>query len=138
MKLVHKNPASGDDGSGDMLSKAKQLEKKGDMDTAAEAYEKIIKKNPVDEYAYNRLMIIHRKNKEYKKEKAVIDTAIKAFQQFYNKSLRLPATPRIKTLSKAILKATGLADKTGKLIYEREPLYRWNKRRELVIKKIKG
>jgi tetratricopeptide (TPR) repeat protein len=138
MKLVYKNPA-GNDGPGDMLSKAKQLEKEGDLGRAAAAYEKIIKKNPVNEYAYNRLMIIYRKNKDYKKEKAIIDAAIRAIQQFYSDSLKLSHSSRVKTLSKAILKATGLADKTtGKLFYEREPLYRWNKRRELVIKKIKG
>ena len=135
--MVHKNLA-GNDEPDDLLSKAKQLEKEGDLVGATAVYEKIIKKNPVNEYAYNRLMIIHRKNKEYKKEKTVLDAAIKAFHQFYSESLRLPATPKIKSLSKAILKATGLADKTtGKVIYEREPLYKWNKRRELVIKKIK-
>lgn len=137
MKLVHKNLKSSDE-PGDILSKAKQLEKEGDMEGAIAAYEKIIKKNRVNEYAYDRLMIIHRKNKQYKKEKAIIDAAITAFQQFYSDSLRLFPSPRVKTLSKAILKATGLADKsTGKLLYEREPLYRWNKRRELVLKKIK-
>lgn len=137
MKLVHKNLA-GNDGPDDMLSKAKQLEKQGDFEEAIAVYEKIIKKNPVNEYVYNRLMIIHRKNKKYKKEKAVIDAAIKAFQQLYSKSLRLSPTSKVKALSKQILKATGLADKTtGKLLYEREPLYRWNKRRELLLRKIK-
>ena len=138
MKLVHKN-LIGNDGPGDMLSKAKQLEKEGDLNGAITVYEKIIKKNPVNEYAYNRLMIIHRKNKDYRKEKAIIDEAIAAFQRLYSESLRLSPSARVKTLSKQILKATGLADKkTGKLLYERQPLYRWNKRRELVMKKIKG
>jgi len=136
MKLAHKNHKHDDD-SGDLLNKAKRLEKQGSTDEATSVYEKIISKDPYDENAYNRLMIIHRKNKEYKKEKAVLDAAIKAFQQLYSESLKVSATPRIKTLSKQILKATGLADKSGNLLYEREPLYRWNKRRELVIKKIK-
>ncbi len=137
MKLVHKNPG-GDDGPEDLLARAKRLEKQGEMEEATAIYEKIIKKSPVHEYAYNRLMIIHRKSKEYKKEKAVIDAAIKTFQQFYSNSLKLSPTSKVKTLSKAILKVTGLADKTtGKLLYEREPIYRWNKRKELVIKKIK-
>jgi len=136
MKLAHKN-LKDDDEPGDLLNKAKQLEKQGEMEEAASVYEKIIRKDPFDENAYNRLMIIHRKNKEYKKEKAILDAAIKAFQQLYAESLRLPVPPRIKSLSKQILKATGLADKSGNLLYEREPLYRWNKRRELVIKKIK-
>lgn len=136
MKLAHKNLKHDDDAE-DLLNKAKQLEKQGATEEATGVYEKIIRKDPYDEYAYNRLMIIHRKNKEYKKEKAILDAAIKAFQQLYAESLRLPVPPRIKSLSKQILKATGLADKSGNLLYEREPLYRWNKRRELVIKKIK-
>jgi len=136
MNQAHKNHKDGDE-PGDLLNKAKQLEKQGAAEEATAVYEKIIRNDPFDEYAYNRLMIIHRKNKEYKKEKAVLDAAIKAFQQLYSESLRVSATPRIKTLSKQILKATGLADKSGNLLYEREPLYRWNKRRELVIKKIK-
>jgi len=136
MKLAHKNLKHDDDAE-DLLNKAKQLEKQGATEEATDVYEKIIRKDPYDEYAYNRLIIIHRKNKEYKKEKAVLDAGIKAFQQLYSESLRVSATARIKTLSKQILKATGLADKSGNLLYEREPLYRWNKRRELVIKKIK-
>ena len=136
MKLAHKN-LKHDGDSEALLSKAKQLEKQGAAEKATALYEKITRKDPFDEYAYNRLMIIHRKNKEYKKEKAVLDAAIKALQQLYSDSLRLPATPRIKTLSKQILKATGLADKSGNLLYEREPLHRWKTRRELVIKKIK-
>jgi len=138
MKVIHKNPGAVDEPT-DLLSRAKQLESQGEINEAAGIYEKLIKKNPVHEDAYNRLLILYRKNKEYKKEKAVLDMAIKAFQQLYSESLKLPATSRVKALSKAILKATGLADKTtGKLLYEREPLYRWKKRREVVLKKIKG
>ena len=137
MKVIHKNPRANDEPT-DLLSSAKQSESRGEIKEAAEIYEKLIRKNPLDEYAYNRLMIIYRKNKEYKKEKVVIDKAIKAFQQLHSESMKLSATSRVKALSKAILKATGLADKTtGKLLYEREPLYSWKKRRELILKKIK-
>lgn len=137
MKVVHKGHAGGG-GPDDLLTKAKSLEKQGDLKAASALYEKVIQKNAIHEYAYNRLMIIHRKNKDYKKEKAVIDSAIKAFHQFYSQSLKMSATPAVKAISKAIMKATGLADKTsGKLLYEREPIFRWNKRRELVVKKIK-
>jgi len=136
MKMVHKNPAAASEPA-DQLVKAKQLEARGENQEAISIYEKLIKKNRVSEYAYNRLMIIYRKNKEYKKEIAVIDAGIKAFQEFYKSSLKLPADRKIRTLSNALLKATGLADQKGKLLYEREPIGRWIKRRLLARKKLK-
>jgi len=84
-------------------------------------------------------MIIHRKNKEYKNGKAVIVAGIKAFQQFYKKALKFQATKKVAAISNVILKATvGLADKKGRPLYEREPLGRWNKRRQVVEKKLKA
>ena len=136
MKVVHKNFNENEE-PGNWLSKAKELERQGELEKAATAFEKVIKESPVNEYAYERLMIIYRKNKEYKKEKAVIVAGIKSFQQFYKTALKLPATKKIATLSNALLRATGLADKKGKLLYEREPLGRWNKRRQIVEKKLK-
>ena len=92
----------------------------------------------MNEYAYDRLMIIYRKNKEYKKEKAVIIKAIKAFEQFYKSTSKAPRSKKIILLSKAFMKSTGLADKKGKLLYQKEPLARWNKRKVVVEKKLEG
>ncbi|MEP7377098.1 MAG: hypothetical protein ABI675_27100 [Chitinophagaceae bacterium] len=136
MKMVHRNLAASDK-LVDLLSEAKQLESQGELQKAIAMYERLIKKNPVNENAYNRLMIIYRKQKEYKKEMTVINAGIKSFQQFYKSALKLPADRKIKALSNALLKATGLADQKGKLLYEREPIGHWNKRRELVSKKLR-
>jgi DNA-binding SARP family transcriptional activator len=136
MKVVHKN-LKAIENKGDWLDKAKEFERKGEIENAVDSYEKVIKKDPLNEYAYDRLMIIHRKNKEYKREKAVIISGIKAFQQFYGTALKRPATKKITTLSNALLKATGLADKKGRPLYEREPLGRWSKRKQVVEKKMK-
>jgi DNA-binding SARP family transcriptional activator len=137
MKVVHKNNSL-KEVPGNLLDRAKELERQGELDKAAEAFEKLIKENPVHEYAYDRLMIIYRKNKDYKKEKAVIVAGIRAFQQFYKNATKLPPTKKIVTLSNALLKAKGLADKRGKPLYEREPLERWNKRKRVVEKKLKS
>src|SRR5687768_17233336 len=137
MKIVHKNRGENEE-PGDWLNKAKELEQKGELEKAVAAFEKAIKANPANEYAYDRLMIIHRKNKEYKKEKAVIVAAIKAFQQFYKNASKFQTTKKVTALSKAFLKATGLSDKKGQPLYEREPLGRWNKRRRTVEKKLKA
>lgn len=137
MKVVHKNPDAKDE-PGNWLDKAKAFEDSGESEKAAVAYEKTIKENPLNEYAYDRLMIIYRKNKEYKKEKAVIARAIKAFEQFYKSTSKISRSKKIVSLSKAFMKSTGLADSKGKLLYQKEPLARWNKRKSVVEKRVNG
>ena len=136
MKVKEKDKRQ-NEGQLELFERAKEFEKKGRLDEAATLYQNIIKKSPTKERAYNRLMIIHRKKKEYKKEKETLDAGIKAFEQYYKAVTRIPAKKSIETLSKGLLKATGLADQKGKLIYEREPLGRWKKRRKIVESKLK-
>lgn len=136
MKVAHKKSNPKEE-PGSLLAKAKDLESQGESEKAVAVFEKLIKESPVKEYAYDRLMIIHRKNKEYKKERAVIIAGIKAFQQFYKNASKQPSTKKITALSNALMKATGLADKKGRPLYEKEPLGRWNKRKQVVEKKLK-
>ena len=136
MKDAPKDPAHGKSTAG-LLSAAKILEGEEKNEEAARVYESIIKKHPLNEEAYNRLMIIYRKKRDYKKEKAVIDAGLKAFREFYRASSRLPAKKTIVSLSQALLKSTGLADRKGRLVYEREPLGRWMKRLKTVQQKLK-
>ena len=135
MKVVHKDLSVKEEGN--WLDNAKTFEGKDEPEKAATAYEKVIKENPLNEYAYDRLMIIYRKNKEYKKEKVVISKAIKAFEQFYKNASKVSSSKKIVLLSKAFMKSTGLADKKGKLLYQKEPLERWNKRKGVVEKRLK-
>ena len=135
MKVAYKN-SNPKKGLGSQLAKAKDQENQGESEKAV-AFEKLVKENPLNEYAYDRLMIIHRKNKDYKKERAVIIAGIKAFQQFYKNVSKQPATKKITALSNALMKATGLADKKGRPLYEKEPLGRWNKRKQVVEKKLR-
>jgi len=137
MKNIQKSDVPGAT-TGDLLAKAKELERAGKLNEAGDIYQKLIKKNPTKEYAYDRLMIIYRKNADYKKEKEVIDAGIKAFEQFYKTASRVPAKRKVTSLSQQLLKATGLADKKGNPIFEREPLGRWKKRRKTVEKKLGG
>lgn len=124
--------------TGNWLVKARELERDGEFQKAAAAYEKVIKSDPTNEYAYDRLMILYRKNREYSKEKALINTGLKAFRELYKTTSRLPTSRKLTALSNALMKATGLADKRGKAIYEREPLGRWSKRLKVVERKLKG
>jgi tetratricopeptide (TPR) repeat protein len=137
MRIAHKKLDTKDT-PGSWLDKAKDFEKQDEPENAAAAYEKVIRERPLDEYAYDRLMIIYRKNKDYKKEKIVIGKAIKAFEQFYKNASKTSASTKIISLSKAFMKSTGLADKKGKLLYQKEPLARWNKRKSVVEKRLKA
>ena len=86
MKAVHKNRNDGEEEAGSWLDKAKDLEQQGELEKAAAAFEKVIKENPANELAYDRLMIICRKQKEFKKELDVIKT----FPVEYSTKARLP------------------------------------------------
>jgi tetratricopeptide (TPR) repeat protein len=136
MRVAHKN-VNTKDSPGSWLDKAKEFEQQNELEKAAAAYEKVIGEHPLNEYAYDRLMIIYRKNKEYKKEKVVINKAIKAFEQFYKKASKPSSSKKIVSLSKVFMKSTGLADKKGKLLYQKEPLAKWNKRKTVVEKRLK-
>jgi len=117
--------------------RAREMESAEDQQKAIAFYEKIINQDPVNEEAYRRLMIIYRKQKNYKKELAVIRAGIKAFENLYQPSAGLVANKKIKALSKALLKSTGLADKKGNPLYQKEPIGSWTRRKLIVEKKLK-
>jgi|GEM_PF-5196490 len=99
-------------------------------------YQNILKNHPHNQKAYDRLMILYRQQKDHKKELQIINTAIKIFEKLYtpvkNKGRK------VNTISNQLNRALGLVDKKGKALYEQEPLARWKKRREVVLKKIKA
>ncbi len=98
--------------------------------------EQHIKYHPASERAYNRLMVLYRKKRDYKKELATIKKAIKIFEDIFKK--RQPTFNRtVRSLSVALSKATGLADKKGDNLYQLGDLSKWKKRKELVSKKLK-
>lgn len=127
MKIAHKKnekPAT----IADLLSLGKSLEQDSKLQDAAAAFEKVITQDPFNEFAFNRLMIIHRKLKQYRKEVAVIRKGISNFQKFFRSASRLTVSRRVASLSKSLSQSLGLTDKKGKEIYERQPIGRWRKR----------
>ncbi|HUR67585.1 MAG TPA: bacterial transcriptional activator domain-containing protein [Chitinophagaceae bacterium] len=98
--------------------------------------EAIIKAHPGNEKAHDRLMILYRKQGNYKQELKTLNRAIKTFEELFTK--KQPAVNnKIKALSMAIAKSTGLSDKKGNSIFQKGELAKWKRRREVVIKKIK-
>jgi hypothetical protein len=104
---------------------------------AAKEQERLISEHPTAADAYNRLMIIYRKQKLYAKELKLINTAIKVFGEAFRKR-QTRYNSRVAALSKELLKATGLADKKGENLYQWGDLARWKKRKEVVQKKLKA
>jgi hypothetical protein len=134
MKVVHKQETI--ETKNDLLKRAMEAEQGGELKQAATLYQKVVKMNPTDEVAYNRLMLIYRKEKDYKKEMATIRAGIKAFEELYDTSSRFKANTSIARISKRLLKSTGLANKKGESIYQAEPLGKWKRRKLIVEKKL--
>jgi tetratricopeptide (TPR) repeat protein len=135
MKVAHKkdNPAIE---PSELLVAGAMHKKQGNLTAAADDYEKLLKQRPLLEKVYDRLMIIYRSQKEYKKELGLINAAIKTFESNYEKKKKASGK-KITQLSKALLKATGLSDKNGNNIYDFEPTARWKKRKVTVLNKLK-
>jgi tetratricopeptide (TPR) repeat protein len=136
MKVANKNLPSHLT-KNELLEEAKEAEGAEDWKKAESLYEKITKTDPHNESAYNRLMIIYRKQKEPGKELAIIKKAINAFENMYAASVKTRKSKKVSHLSNAFLKLTGLADKNGKLLYLPAPLDKWERRKILLEKKLK-
>jgi hypothetical protein len=106
-----------------------------DNSVAIKEYEDAIAKDPLAEKAYNRLMILYRKKKDYKNEMRIINAGIKAFSDFYRS--RKSGSKKVADISKKLNRAFGFTDKKGNAVYEPEPLPSWKKRKETVQKKLK-
>jgi len=135
MKVVHRNnePLTSEH---DGFSRALLLEKKGEPEAAIKVYRQLLNYHPTNAKVFDRLMIIYRKQKEYKKELSTINAAIKAFEEKFSEKATVH-NKKVRMLSRALLKATGLADKKGDSIYLPGELARWKRRKALVQKKIK-
>ena len=119
----------------EMVERAQQAEDAENNDLAIKEYEEILKADPLHEYAYNRLMILFRKNKNSKREMAIINSGIREYEKFYKS--RGGKSRKISEISNKLNKAIGLIDRKGQNIYDPEPIATWKKRKALLEKKKK-
>lgn len=117
------------------ITEAKAAEDSGESETAVGLYEQVLQHDQLNEYAYNRLMIIYRKLKDKKKELQIINAATTAYKKFYASKKR--TTKSIAAISNKLNRSVGLADKKGNNLYTPEPIATWQKRKELLEKKKK-
>lgn len=139
MKVSHKNKTAAilENNSANHRSAARQLEIDGDNNGAIEMYEWLVKKYPTEAHNYDRLMILYRKEKAYKKEISLIGTAIDKFTTLLHPNKK-NTSKKIASLSKSILHATGLTDKRGMALYQPQPIARWQKRKKVLQQKLAG
>jgi len=119
---------------------AREAEENGDVNKAARFYEQNIKEDYADKFAFERLMIIYRQEKEYKNELRVIKRGIEVFQQNFKDRVKHSLARRVtdkklEQLSNAIIKISG--QKKEELHFP-DPIDKWLKRKEIVEKKLKS
>ncbi len=112
-----------------------EAEEKQDTAAAISDYEEAIKNNPLAEKAYDRLMIINRKAKDYKSELRIINSGIKAFEDFYKP--KKSSSKKIAEISNKLNRSFGFIDKKGNILNDPQPIARWKKRKVTVEKRIK-
>ncbi|MDB5223560.1 MAG: hypothetical protein JWN83_2227 [Chitinophagaceae bacterium] len=117
------------------IKEAHKAEEKENISLAIKDYEEAIQKDPISERAYDRLMILYRKEKDYKKELKLINAGIKTFETFYKS--RKSGSKKIAEISKKLNRSFGFTDKKGNAVYDPEPIARWKKRKITVEKKAK-
>ncbi len=119
-----------------LIEKAKEAEAAQQLEQAAEIYEQILKEDNLEVEAYDRLMIVYRKLKDYKNELAVVDRGIAAYQDFYNS--KTSKSKRVVDISNKLAKYGGLVDKKGNTTYDPDPISKWKKRRCVIEKRQKS
>lgn len=118
---------------------ARLAEEAGNLSKAVKLYEQNIKENYADKFAFERLMIIYRKQKDFKDELRVINRGVELFQENMTEHLKQSLSrhvdeKKVERLSLAIMKGTGLKSKN---LHFPDPIDKWMKRKEIVEKKLK-
>ena len=126
----------------DRNKQAREAEDADDLEKATALYEENIKTEVADAFAYERLMVIYRRQKAYKEEQRVIKRGIEVFKKQSRTVLEnnIPSNKNkaaLVKLSNAFMKGAGLIDKKGKETHIPEPVNKWMKRLEVVAKRLK-
>ena len=139
MKVVHnskrKTKLTKEPGE-DWRDLGKQFEADGSFDDAIEAYENDLRANRLHENSWHRLMVLYRKQKLYDKEWKLLGEAIETYEKFYQPGNKKAHGKKVLSISKALMKSTGLTDTKGRSTYQPEPLGKWYKRKATLQKKL--
>lgn len=117
----------------------KEFEKSGDIQSAITVYEENIATLYPALHAYERLMIIYHRLKDYENEKRVIDIAIQVFDAYNinDANLRIESHPERKAeILNALRSCTELRGEDGWVIFNPVNVNKWRKRLEKLIAKM--
>lgn len=122
-----------------ILQQAEAAEKNSDLELAEKLYKRQMNEKAFNAFVYTRLMIIYRKQKQYKEELEIMNKGLQYFKAHQAKQITQKASNAvIKKLSNSLNKSLGLTDKKGNFLYEPEPIPTWKKRKATVEKKLKA
>jgi len=114
-----------------------RLEKAGELEDAAVAYQRVVDADPGSQEAVGRLVVVYRKLKEYGKELRVIDAALEAVEQRDKEAQQkwIKAHPGAARLGKEVLRTLGGERMTA---YGTDPMVEKLLRRKAVLEKTVG
>lgn len=118
------------------MEEAQQLEKDGRYADALKIYRALTRRKHLNAEAHSRMMVILRKQKQYKAELEVIQRAIAAAEKAIAANQRAVGDqdPESADLGRKLAKSLGLLDDEGLPVYEPPQLTAW-RNREAVVKK---
>ena len=122
----------------DIMRKARLAEDNSEKEKAEKLYRQAIKKEPHLEQAYQRLMILLRKQKKYEEELSLITKAIHQFEEFYKQRSEklLGKHSQATRISNALAKSLGQNGKKTEAIFYPQPIPKWIQRQSVVEKKL--
>lgn len=120
------------------MASAGELERQDDLMAAIKVYQDVVQSDPLHAAAYNRLMVIYRKQKKYCDELSVIKQAIHAYEKdlLEDQKAWKKANRKIATISQTLAKSLGLLNEKGKSNYEEPQLTTWKKRAAVASKRL--
>lgn len=123
-----------------LLEQARQLESEDDLAGAIKLYNEALSNDPLTIAAYNRLMIIYRKQKEYKKELDTINKGIRSLEDNAREARTswIKANRKAARLSQSLAKSLGQIDAKGKPTGEDPVITGWKRRKAVTLKRIKA
>lgn len=122
-----------------LLVEAKDAESQGESDRAIALYKQAVENDPLEEQAWQRLMVLHRKKKDYPGELKIISLALKAYDTHLREVQRhwLQQNRKAATLIKSLAKSLGLMNSNGVMMDHNPVLEKWNHRKEMITARLK-
>lgn len=122
----------------ELIEQGLSLEKEGEFREAVKSYSAAIKRAPTYSAAYNRLMILFRRQKEYKKEIDLIGQALQSYEQEIADERQRWEKDHSGSadISLKLAKSMGLINEKGLPVHEEPQVLAWRKRLETARKKL--